>query len=91
MTYAVQYNQHMIGEIDRAMRGSELIQGAWKTIAAELGLVVQNVASATAEQLANNPCLAAISLSTAASEWADIAQDAQKFMLNFYVTEEKAA
>ena len=63
----------------------QLIEGAWKTIANELGDVIQNIQQAASSELKNQPCLAEVMLTTAASEWQDVADDAQNFTLSFYL------
>lgn len=88
LTYAQQYNQHMIAEINSVISALQLIEGAWKTIANELRDVVENVKLATASELKNNLCLTTVQLTTAANEWLDVANDAQSFTSYFYLQEQ---
>lgn len=91
LTYASQYNQHMATELGNAMGPMQLIEGAWKTISDELGDVMSNVQLAAASELKNEPCLAAVALTTAADEWQDVGNDGHVFNMNFRIQPNKAA
>jgi hypothetical protein len=85
LIYVAQYNQHMATEMRNAMEGLKVFEGAWSTIASELGDVVENVKKAAEADLKNQPGLAGVALATAASEWQDVANDAHSFDLYFYI------
>ena len=85
LTYTAKYNTHMATEINNAMTGLTLIKGAWGTIVSELADVIFNVNQASASALKDQKCLADIYLTTAADEWEQVADDAQKFTNNFYL------
>lgn len=85
LNYTKQYNQHMASEINDTVGSLQTIEGAWKTIGSELGDIVENVKEASASELKDEPCLAAVALTTAAEEWLDVANDARAFENNFYI------
>ena len=91
LTYANQFNTDLIAHLGDAKDSLKLIQGAWKTISNELGDILQNIDKAEDADLKNNACLAAVMLTTAATEWQSVANDAHNYMMNFYVTDQKKA
>ena len=90
LTYANQYNQHLVEKMNNVMPRLQLIEGAWKTVASEIGDVVENVKLAAASELKNNPCLSSVELATAANEWLDAAKDADSFRSRFYIQAQAA-
>ena len=74
-------------QLAAAMPGLQHTQGAWNAIAMELQAVAAFAKKAGAAALKDVPCLARVELSTAASEWQVVADDAQ----NFVETYRKAA
>lgn len=89
LIYAETFNNNQIQLIGEVMPSLQKIEGAWGTIGTELGDILTNIEAA--EKTSDVPCLADIKLSTAVSEWNQVANDAHDFMLNFYVQADTTA
>lgn len=86
LVYAETFNNNQVDLIAGVLPNIQKIEGAWGTIATELGDVMGNIDKAS--DPSQIPCLKNIALTTAVNEWGSVANDAHNFMLNFYVQPE---
>lgn len=86
LIYAEKFNQDQVKQINTVLPDIQKIEGVWGTIAAELGDVLGNIEKAQSKSsLEGLKCLAAVYLTTAEKEWNSVANDANDFMINFYL------
>lgn len=85
LIYAEDFNQSQVNQMNEALPKLQKIEGAWGTIATELGDVLANIQKAEGQALKDIACLSAVYLTTAQKEWLQVANDAHDFMTNFYV------
>ena len=89
LTFAQSFNTELTGKLAKVLPAIEKMKGVWGTINSELSLVLENINSA--RDMKDVPCMAAISLTTAANEWQDVANDAHNYMLEYYIMPEQKA
>lgn len=90
LNYVAAFNASLLPMLVEAQPGLQRIRSAWETISSELQDVILNIEQAESAALSDQPCLAAVVLSTAAQEWQDVANDAHSFMANFYLRPQAA-
>jgi len=81
LTHCGDFSKGLVGEIKELIPSLEKIVGVWGTIALELSAVVENIEGG----IDPGACLAEVALTTAADEWAQVADDAHNFMMGFPV------
>ena len=85
LNYADIFVKNQVAQMNTTLPKLQKIEGAWGTIATELGDILSNIDKAEGEALKKIQCLSAVYLTTAQKEWLQVANDAHDFMMNFYI------
>jgi hypothetical protein len=85
LAYIKSFNGALLAQLGNTKSALQLFANAWHTIQAELQIFITDATAAGQSQLKNQPCLAAVQLTTAAGEWQEVAGGALNFVNNFYL------